>query len=110
MKQEKIQEVVDSFRTLDDIYIEIEKGNLSVLSRQMGTNEYPQIRWLINYFLEIEDYRKIVFLKKLKLPKVSKERIKLEKKYLKMDYYKGIEDAFKKDLLELNKKQQFKNE
>jgi hypothetical protein len=43
----------------------IEKGNLSVLSRQMGTNKYPQIRWLINYFLEIEDYHKIVFLQKL---------------------------------------------
>jgi hypothetical protein len=104
MEQEKIQEVVDSFRTLDDIYIEIEKGNLSVLSRQMGTNKYPQIRWLINYFLEIEDYRKIVFLKKLKLPKVSKERIKLEKEYLKKPYYKGIVDDYKKDLIELNKK------
>jgi hypothetical protein len=105
MKQEKIQEVVDSFRTLDDIYIEIEKGNLSVLSRKMGTNEYPQIRWLINYFLEIEDYRKIVFLKKLKLPKVSKERIKLEKEYLKMDYYKGVEDDYKKKINELNENQ-----
>jgi hypothetical protein len=104
MEQKKIQEVVDSFRTLDDIYIEIEKGNLSVLSRKMGTNEYPQIRWLINYFLEIEDYRKIVFLKKLKLPKVGKERIKLEKEYLKMPYYKGIVDDYKKDLIELNKK------
>jgi hypothetical protein len=103
MEQKKIQEVVDSFRTLDDIYIEIEKGNLSVLSRKMGTNEYPQIRWLINYFLEIEDYRKILFLKKLKLPKVSKERIKLEKEYLKTPYYKGIVEDYIKKINEINK-------
>jgi hypothetical protein len=103
MEQKKIQEVVDSFRTLDDIYIEIEKGNLSVLSRKISTNEYPQIRWLINYFLEIEDYRKILFLKKLKLPKVSKERIKLEKEYLKTPYYKGIVEDYIKKINEINK-------
>lgn len=81
--EKNIKEVVDSFRTLDDIYFEVKKGNLKVLSREFGTNNYPQIRWLINYFLEIEDYRKIVFLQKLKLPKVSKKRIDLEKIYLK---------------------------
>lgn len=107
MKQEKIQEVVDSFRTLDDIYIEIEKGNLDVLSRELATNNYPQIKWLIDYFLEIEDYNKIVFLQKLKLPQVCQERINLEKKYqdiLKKGYYKGFRDDFKKELKELKNK------
>jgi len=102
MERKEIQEFLHSFRTLDDIYIEIEKGNLNVLSREFGTNKYPQIRWLNNYFLEIEDYHKIVFLQKLKLPKVSKERIDLEKIYLKKGFYKGFRDDFEKDLKELN--------
>jgi len=103
MKKE-IKDVVDSFRTLDEIFIEIEKGNLNVLSRELGTNKYPQIRWLINYFLEIEDYHKIVFLQKLKLPKATKERINLEKKYKKKGYYQGIRDDFEKDLKSLKKR------
>ena len=106
MKQ-KIQEVVDSFRTLDDIYIEIEKGNLEVLKREIATNNYPQIRWLTNYFLEIEHYHKIVFLQNLKLPQVSQERINLEKKYKnilsKKGFYKGWRDDFEKELKELDK-------
>ena len=102
MQRKHIKEFVDSFRTLDDIYFELEKGNLKVLSREFGTNKYPQIRWLINYFLEIEDYHKIVFLQKLSLPKVSKERIDLEKKYLKKGFYEGFRNDFKKDLKELN--------
>lgn len=102
MQKKDIKEVVDSFRTLDDIYFELEKGNLKVLSREFGTNNYPQIRWLINYFLEIEDYHKIVFLQKLSLPKVSKERIDLEKNYLKKGFYEGFRNDFKKDLKELN--------
>jgi hypothetical protein len=105
MEQKKIQEVVDSFRTLDDIYIEIEKGNLDVLKRELATNNYPQIKWLTNYFLEIEDYHKIVFLQKLKLPQASQERINLEKKYQdilsKKGYYKGWRDDYEKELREL---------
>jgi hypothetical protein len=107
MKKKDIQDVADSFRTLDDIYIEIEKGNLDVLSRELATNNYPQIKWLIDYFLEIEDYNKIIFLQKIKLPQVSQERINLEKKYqdiLKKGYYKGFRDDFEKELKELKNK------
>jgi|688.fasta_scaffold248414_4 hypothetical protein len=107
MKQTDIQDVANSFRTLDDIYIEIEKGNLDVLSRELATNNYPQIKWLIDYFLKIEDYNKIVFLQKLKLPQISQERINLEKKYqdiLKKGYYKGFRDDFEKELKELKNK------
>jgi hypothetical protein len=107
MKTKDIQDVADSFRTLNDIYIEIEKGNLDVLSRELATNNYPEIKWLIDYFLEIEDYNKIVFLQKLKLPQVSQESINLEKKYqdiLKKGYYKGFRDDFKKELKELKNK------
>jgi hypothetical protein len=107
MKNKDIQDVANSFRTLDDIYIEIEKGNLGVLSRELATNNYPQIKWLIDYFLKIEDYNKIVFLQKLKLPQVSQERINLEKKYqdiLNKGYYKGFRDDFEKELKELKNK------
>ena len=107
MKPPDIQDVANSFRTLDDIYIEIEKGNLDVLSRELATNNYPQIKWLIDYFLKIEDYNKIVFLQKLKLPQISQERINLEKKYqdiLKKGYYKGFRDDFEKELKELKNK------
>jgi hypothetical protein len=106
MKTKDIQDVVDSFRTLDEIFIEIEKGNINVLKREVTTNNYPQIKWLIDYFLEIEDYNKIIFLQKLKLPQVSQERINLEKKYqdiLKKGYYKGFRDDFEKELKELKK-------
>jgi hypothetical protein len=106
--RKEIKDVVDSFRTLDEIFIEIEKGNLNVLSREFGTNNYPQIRWLISYFLEIEDYHKIVFLQKLKLPEVNKERINLEKKYIKKGFYKGFRDDFEKDLKSLNKNLNYK--
>ena len=107
MKTKDIQDVVDSFRTLDEIFIEIEKGNINVLKREVATNNYPQIKWLIDYFLKIEDYNKIVFLQKLKLPQVSQKRINLEKKYqdiLKKGYYKGFRDDFEKELKELKNK------
>lgn len=68
MNNRKIKEVASSFKTYDEMYDLILSGDFSFLSRKLGTNEYPQLRWMIEYFKDREDYEKCSFLSKIKLP------------------------------------------
>jgi hypothetical protein len=56
MNDEGIKEVASSFKTYEEMYSLISSGDFSFLSRELGTNEYPQIRWMIEYFSEREEY------------------------------------------------------
>lgn len=51
------------------------------LYRQLGTNKYPEIEWLIEYFIHEEEYEKCSLLKKIKntLKRESKTQISKEK-------------------------------
>jgi len=82
MRIEELDKVRHSFRTFDIIFFLIEKGDFSLINRKCGTNDYPQIKWMIDYFIEKEEYEKCDFLSKLKLPQVSKERLDIEIEWL----------------------------
>jgi hypothetical protein len=77
-----INKVANSFKTYDDLFSSLEKGDYSVLSRECGTNNYPIINWMIDFFLEKEEYHKCNFLSKLRLPEPSKERLDKEIRWL----------------------------
>ena len=67
MNTEGIQEVASSFKTYEEMYSLVSSGDFSFLSKELGTSEYPQIRWMIEYFAEREEYEKCHFLSNLKL-------------------------------------------
>ena len=82
MITEELNKVSRSFKTFDAIFLLIEKGEYSLINRKCGTNDYPEVKWMIDYFIEKEDYRKCDFLSKLKLPQVSKKRLDKEMEWL----------------------------
>jgi len=84
MNKEDIIKVIDSFKTFDQIYESLKDGDYSVISRKCGTNEYPEINWLIEYFLENEEYEKCEFLRKIELKKVTNEQLNKELDKLKL--------------------------
>lgn len=71
MKKDLI-EAANSFKTFDTMYDLLKKGDYSFLSREYGTNNYPEIGWMIQYFTENEEYEKCKFLTQLNLPKPLK--------------------------------------
>jgi hypothetical protein len=81
MKQEDLDKISNSFRTFSDTYSMLEKGDHSCLIREYGTNNYPEIKWMIDYFLEKEEYEKCAFLLKFKPPLVSKEQLSEENRF-----------------------------
>jgi hypothetical protein len=78
MNNEDLNKVVNSFITFDEMYDRLKIGDISVISRKLGTNEYPQINWLIDYFIEKEEYEKCEFLKNIKLPRVTNNTLNNE--------------------------------
>lgn len=85
MKKEDLIEVVNSFKTFDTMFSLLEKGDYSFLNRECGTNDYPEIKWMIEYFIEKEEYEKCDFLSNLKLPKPSEEKLNKEIEWLKLN-------------------------
>jgi len=64
----------------------VKKGNFSFLSRECGTNNYPEINWMMDYFSEKEEYEKCDFLSKLKLPQASIETLDKEVECIKSNF------------------------
>ena len=62
MKKENLVEVSNSFKTFDTMYDLLKNGDYSFLNKEYGTNNYPEIRWMIEYFTENEEYEKCEFL------------------------------------------------
>jgi hypothetical protein len=71
MSKEDLIDVANSFKTYEQMYKLLVNNDFSFLSRQLGTNKYPQIEWMIEYFENNEEYEKCDFLLKLELPKIN---------------------------------------
>lgn len=67
MKKKDIIEVSNSFKTYEEMYELLLNNDFSFLSKELGTDRYPQIEWMIEYFENTEQFEKCDFL--LKLPK-----------------------------------------
>ena len=78
MNKKDIIEVANSFKTYEEMYELLNNGDFSFLSRGLGTNKYPQIEWMIEYFENKEEYGKCDFLSKLILPKQPNYKLKQE--------------------------------
>ena len=55
-----------TFMTFEEMYKHLKNGNVSILNKKLGTNEYPELKWMMEYFVEKEEYEKCEFLKNLK--------------------------------------------
>jgi len=77
INENDIKEVACSFLTFDSMYDQIVNGEYR-LNRKAETNEFPEIIWLTEYFLENEEYEKCEFLSKLQLPMVDNNQIEIE--------------------------------
>ena len=82
MKKDLLNKISSSFKTYDDTFALLKNGDYSFLSRECGTNNYPEIKWMIDYFLEKEEYEKCNYLSELKLPQASREKLDKEVKWL----------------------------
>jgi hypothetical protein len=85
MKKEDLIDVVNSFKTFDTIYDLLKKGDYSFLKRECGTTIYPEIKWLIDYFTEKEEYEKCKFLINLELPKPLIDKLNSEIEWLRLN-------------------------
>jgi len=65
--KEELEKIANSFKTYEEMYELLIGGDFSFLHRELGTNRYPQIEWMIEYFMEKEEYEKCHFLSNLKL-------------------------------------------
>lgn len=74
--------VANSFKTFDTMFELLKVGDYSFLNRESGTMNYPEIKWMIEYFIKSEEYEKCDFLTNLELPKPSKEKLDKEMGWL----------------------------
>jgi hypothetical protein len=63
---EDIVEVSNSFKTYEEMYELLLNNDFSCISKELETNRYPQIEWMIEYFENKEEYEKCNFLLKLR--------------------------------------------
>jgi len=85
MKKKDLIDVVNSFKTFDTMYELLKNGDYSFLNRECGSIAYPEIKWMIEYFIEKEEYEKCGFLKNLKLIKPTDEKLNKELEWLKLN-------------------------
>jgi len=88
MKKEKINQTSNTFKTFDAMFSLVQKGDLSFLNRECGTNNYPEINWMLDHFLAKEEYEKCDFLSRLELPQASSETLDKEAEWLKSNFGK----------------------
>jgi hypothetical protein len=74
MDKKDLIDVANSFKTYEEMYELLLNNDFSFLSRELGTNKYPQIEWMIEYFENNEQYEKCNFLLKLELPKIPNKK------------------------------------
>lgn len=85
MKREDVIDVVNSYKSFDTMYDLLKVGDYSFLKRECGTINYPEIKWMIEYFTEREEYEKCEFLTKLKLPNPSIDKLNNEIEWLRLN-------------------------
>lgn len=82
MIDEELEKITNSFKTFDEMYDLIISGDYSFLNRECGTNNYPEIKWMMDYFIEKEECK---CLKNIILPKSTENKLKDENKWLKLN-------------------------
>ena len=85
MKEKDLIKVANSFKTFDDMYYLLKDGDYTFLNRECGTNNYPEINWMMEYFIDNEEYEKCEFLSKLELPQPTKEKLNKEIEWLELN-------------------------
>lgn len=85
MKNEDLIDVADSYKSFDTMFELLKVGDYSFLNRECGTMNYPEIKWMIEYFIKYEEYEKCNFLTNLELPKPSKDKLNSEIEWLKIN-------------------------
>lgn len=83
MKKEDIIDVANSYKSFDTMYDLLKVGDYSFLNRECGTMNYPEIKWMIEYFIKNEEYEKCDFITKLELPKPTIDKLNSEIEWLK---------------------------
>ena len=73
MNKKDLIDVANSFKTYEEMYELLLNNDFSFLSRELGTNRYPQIEWMIDYFESKEQYEKCDFLLNLKNKLLNKD-------------------------------------
>ncbi len=73
MNKKDLIDVANSFKTYEEMYELLLNNDFSFLSRELGTNRYPQIEWMIDYFENKEQYEKCDFLLNLKNKLLNKD-------------------------------------
>ena len=66
MNKKNLIGVASSFKTYEEMYELLLNNDFSFLSKELGTNRYPEIEWMIEYFENNEQYEKCNFLLNLK--------------------------------------------
>jgi len=94
MKKEDLIEVVNSFKTFDIMFELLKVGDYSFLNRECGTMNYPEIKWMIEYFTEREEYEKCEFLINLELPNPSTNKLNSELDWLRLNTKKSGLNSF----------------
>lgn len=67
MNRQDLIDAANSFKTYEQMYELLVNNDFSFLTRELGTNKYPQIEWMIEYFENNEEYEKCDFLSKIKI-------------------------------------------
>lgn len=83
MKKRDLKEIANSFISYEELYEQAVRGDLSNFSRRLGTKEYPERDWMIQYFTEIEEYEKCATIIKINFPDVTEEELEKEKEFMK---------------------------
>ena len=73
--EEEVVKVSNTFKSYEQMYELLINNDFSFLSKEYGTVNYPEIKWMIEYFTEKEEYEKCNFLRNLELPKVMKNKL-----------------------------------
>lgn len=69
MVDNRIRKIVESFKSYDELYQLIVDNNYNIKSvflKELGTNNYPELDWMIEYFIKKEEYEKVIILRHLK--------------------------------------------
>jgi|AACY02.14.fsa_nt_gi hypothetical protein len=83
MRKRNIREIANSFVSYEELYEQAVRGDLSNFSRRLGTTEYPEKEWMLQYFAELEEYEKCAAITKMVFPDVSEEDLEKEKQFMK---------------------------
>lgn len=69
MIDDRIRKIAESFRSYDEMYQLIVDNNYNIngiFLKELGTNNYPELDWMIEYFIKKEEYEKVIILRHLK--------------------------------------------